>query len=105
MACHFQVAERALFLWNNEYVASLIAQNKRLVLPNIYGALERNEREHWNAAVHQLTGNVRKMFKEMDKDLWEECAKKREEEEREEKEKQRMREQLWQRIDANGVAA
>jgi serine/threonine-protein phosphatase 2A regulatory subunit B' len=102
---HFQVAERALFLWNNEYVASLIAQNKRLVLPNIYGALERNEREHWNAAVHQLTGNVRKMFKEMDKDLWEECAKKRAEEEREEKEKQRMREQLWQRIDANGVAA
>lgn len=25
---HFQVAERALFLWNNEYIVSLIAQSR-----------------------------------------------------------------------------
>ena len=29
---HFQVAERALFLWNNEYIVSLIAQNRNQVL-------------------------------------------------------------------------
>lgn len=102
---HFQVAERALFLWNNDYVASLIAQNKRLVLPYIYAALERNDKEHWNVAVHQLTGNVRKMFQEIDKELWNECARKHEEEEREERERQRRREQVWKRIDANGSAA
>jgi serine/threonine-protein phosphatase 2A regulatory subunit B' len=25
---HFQVAERALFLWNNEYIVSLIAKSR-----------------------------------------------------------------------------
>merc|ERR1712216_38233 len=59
---HFQVAERALFLWNNDYVVSMIAQNKETVLPIIFSALESNSRNHWNSAVHGLTCNVRKMF-------------------------------------------
>ena len=28
------MAERALFLWNNEYIVSLIAQNRNQVLPS-----------------------------------------------------------------------
>ncbi|KAF5959371.1 hypothetical protein HYC85_000580 [Camellia sinensis] len=54
---HFQVAERALFLWNNEHVVSLIAQNRQVILPLIYEALEKNMRGHWNQAVHGLTAN------------------------------------------------
>ncbi|CAI5953026.1 unnamed protein product [Closterium sp. NIES-64] len=45
---HFQVAERTLFLWNNDYIVSLVAQNRAAVLPLIFGALERNARSHWN---------------------------------------------------------
>ena len=30
---HWQVAERALFLWNNEYIVSLIAQNRNQARP------------------------------------------------------------------------
>jgi serine/threonine-protein phosphatase 2A regulatory subunit B' len=70
---HFQVAERALFLWNNEYIVSLIAQNRHLVLPLVIGSLSKNAAEHWNATVTSLTGNVLKLFVEMDKNYFKEC--------------------------------
>ena len=43
-----QVAERALFLWNNDYIVSLVAQNRAAILPLIFSPLERNARNHWN---------------------------------------------------------
>ncbi|KAJ8542284.1 hypothetical protein K7X08_017150 [Anisodus acutangulus] len=72
---HFQVAERALFLWNNEHIVDLIAQNRRAILPIIFEPLERNMYGHWNQAVHGLTSNVRRMFLEMDSEFFEECEK------------------------------
>ncbi|OUZ99672.1 Protein phosphatase 2A [Macleaya cordata] len=66
---HFQVAERALFLWNNDHIVSLIAHNRQVILPLIYPALEKNTQGHWNQAVLNLTLNVRKMFSEMDNEL------------------------------------
>jgi serine/threonine-protein phosphatase 2A regulatory subunit B' len=51
-SAHFQVAERALFLWNNDYIVSLVAQNRHTILPVVFAALQRNARSHWNAAVH-----------------------------------------------------
>ena len=71
---HFQVAERALFLWNNEYIVSLIAQNRNQVLPLVFEALYTNSRSHWNSTVHGLTCNVVKLFMEMDAKLFEECS-------------------------------
>nr|GEZ55123.1 serine/threonine protein phosphatase 2A 57 kDa regulatory subunit B' beta isoform-like [Tanacetum cinerariifolium] len=47
---HFQVAERALFMWNNEHLVSLIAQNRTVILPIIFDALELNVQAHWNPA-------------------------------------------------------
>ncbi|MQL85577.1 hypothetical protein Taro_018105 [Colocasia esculenta] len=78
---HFQVAERALFLWNNDHIASLTAQNRQVILPIIFPALERNTRSHWNQAVLNATLNVRKMFSEMDEELFLACQSKFEEEE------------------------
>ena len=43
-----QVAERALFLWNNEYIVSLIAKSRDVILPVLYPALEANTTKHWN---------------------------------------------------------
>lgn len=57
-----QVAERSLFLWNHEYIITLVAQYRQAVLPIVFGALEENANNHWNPAVHGLTCNVRKMF-------------------------------------------
>ena len=75
---HFQVAERALFLWNNDYIVQLVAQNRGPVLVCVLPALERNARGHWNATVHTLSVNVRKMFQEMDAPLYESELRKHE---------------------------
>lgn len=47
---HFpcQVAERALYYWNNEYIMSLISDNAARVLPIMFPALYRNSKSHWN---------------------------------------------------------
>ena len=68
-----QVAERSLFLWNNEYIVTLVAQHRQVILPVVFSALESNARSHWNPAVHGLTSNVKKVFQDMDLNLWREC--------------------------------
>ncbi|KAK4481103.1 hypothetical protein RD792_011974 [Penstemon davidsonii] len=97
---HFQVAERALFLWNNEHIVGLIAQNRSVILPIIFEALEKNIKSHWNQAVHGLTVNVRKMFLEMDAELFEECQRQYAEKEARARELEEKRELTWQRLAA-----
>lgn len=43
-----QVAERALYYWNNEYVMSLISDNVNVILPIMFAPLYRNSKNHWN---------------------------------------------------------
>lgn len=88
----FQVAERALLMWNNDRVISLVSQNWQAVMPLILPALERNIRSHWNQAVLNLTQNIKKLLYEMDEELFLACKKKFEEEEVKQDlmEKQRM---------------
>ncbi|XP_058738099.1 serine/threonine protein phosphatase 2A 57 kDa regulatory subunit B' beta isoform-like [Vicia villosa] len=95
---HFQVAERALFLWNNEHIVGLIAQNRTVILPIIFEALEKNVQSHWNQAVNGLTVNVRKMFLEMDAELFEECQRQYLEKEAKAKEVEELRELNWKRL-------
>eukprot|EP00002_Diphylleia_rotans_P004696 TRINITY_DN1359_c0_g6_i1.p1 TRINITY_DN1359_c0_g6~~TRINITY_DN1359_c0_g6_i1.p1 ORF type:complete len:462 (+),score=87.31 TRINITY_DN1359_c0_g6_i1:460-1845(+) len=71
---NFQVAERALFLWNNEYIAGLIEDNRQVILPIIFGSLFKNSKSHWNTSIHNLTYNVLKIFNEMDAQLFDECS-------------------------------
>ena len=59
---HFQVAERALFLWHNEYISHLIADHRADVLPIIFPVLHVNSQHHWNPTVNNLTLNVLKIF-------------------------------------------
>jgi serine/threonine-protein phosphatase 2A regulatory subunit B' len=45
---HFQVAERALLYWNNEYLINLMTENLSTILPIVFPALYMNSRSHWN---------------------------------------------------------
>jgi len=71
---HFQVAERTLLLWNNDYIVQLINQNRHALFPLILGALYKNSKHHWNGAVHSLTFNVLKLLMEADPPLFDECS-------------------------------
>ncbi|KAJ9545490.1 hypothetical protein OSB04_025197 [Centaurea solstitialis] len=97
---HFQVAERALFLWNNERVVSLIAQHRHVILPILFESLERNIQGHWNQAINELTGNVRRMFIEMDPELFEECQTRYMDKEAILNEKLKQRELAWKKLEA-----
>ncbi|GAB4848024.1 hypothetical protein Ancab_002684 [Ancistrocladus abbreviatus] len=96
---HFQVAERALFLWNNDHIENLIKQNRKVILPIIFPCLEKNARNHWNQAVQSLTLNVRKIFSDIDPELLEECLVKFQEDEAREKEIELKREATWKRLE------
>ncbi|XAR55343.1 hypothetical protein NMG60_11035394 [Bertholletia excelsa] len=96
---HFQVAERALFLWNNDHIRNLITQNRKVILPLVFPALEQNTRSHWNQAVQSLTLNVRKIFSDADQALFDECLVRFQEDEIKEKEAREKRESTWKRLE------
>lgn len=96
---HFQVAERALFLWNSDQIVNLIAHNRRVILPIIFPALEKNARSHWNASVLNSTLNVRQMFTEMDEELFLACHAHFEEEQASLSSVAEKQKQTWERLE------
>ncbi|KAH0521018.1 Serine/threonine-protein phosphatase 2A 56 kDa regulatory subunit epsilon isoform [Microtus ochrogaster] len=71
---HFQVAERALYYWNNEYIMSLIEENSNVILPIMFSSLYRISKEHWNPAIVALVYNVLKAFMEMNSTMFDELT-------------------------------
>ncbi|GJN37304.1 hypothetical protein PR202_gb26240 [Eleusine coracana subsp. coracana] len=100
---HFQVAERALFLWNNEHLFDMISQNRQVILPLIYPALERNTRWHWNQSVLNVTMNVRKMFLDMDEKLLLSCQNNFQEEEEKRAATEERRRLMWEQLERSAA--
>lgn len=71
---HFQVAERALFLWHNEYFCNLIQQHTPEVLKIIYPVLKTNSSSHWNPTVNNLSTSVIDTLREMNAECVEEVS-------------------------------
>ena len=67
---HFQVAERALFLWNNDVIAAFMSDHRPVILPLLYPALHTNLERHWNNTVTQLTTHIMQQFMDMDEKLF-----------------------------------
>lgn len=96
-SCHFQVSERALFLWNNDQIVNLIAHNRQAILPIMFTALEKNADNHWNQSVLNLTLNVRKMFCEMDEALF--MSARFQEDEAKQSCEAEKRKETWERLE------
>uniref|UniRef100_A0A1B6F4U8 Serine/threonine protein phosphatase 2A regulatory subunit n=2 Tax=Cuerna arida TaxID=1464854 RepID=A0A1B6F4U8_9HEMI len=96
---HFQVAERALYYWNNEYIMSLISDNAAVILPIMFPSLYRNSKSHWNKTIHGLIYNALKLFMEMNQKLFDECTQHYKQERQKEKERQKEREDMWGRVE------
>jgi len=98
---HFQVAERALYMWNNEYIMSLVGDNAAVILPIMFPALYKNSKSHWNKTIHGLIYNALKVFMEMNQSLFDECTKKYKEDREKEEELLRNKQQQWDMIYAD----
>ncbi|TSK42127.1 Serine/threonine-protein phosphatase 2A 56 kDa regulatory subunit delta isoform [Bagarius yarrelli] len=97
---HFQVAERALYYWNNEYIMSLISDNAAKILPIMFPALYKNSKSHWNKTIHGLIYNALKLFMEMNQKLFDDCTQQYKAEKQKEKYKLKEREEIWHKIEA-----
>ncbi|XP_041131775.1 serine/threonine-protein phosphatase 2A 56 kDa regulatory subunit gamma isoform isoform X7 [Polyodon spathula] len=96
---HFQVAERALYYWNNEYIMSLISDNAAKILPIMFPSLYRNSKTHWNKTIHGLIYNALKLFMEMNQKLFDDCTQQFRAEKNKEKLKSKEREEAWVKIE------
>lgn len=92
---HFQVSERALFLWNNDNFAQYTNEERAQVLPILYPALAHNAKNHWNATVNSLTQNVLRMFMDLDNRLFDRISQNYDEQFHKEKQDRESREQYW----------
>lgn len=95
---HFQVAERALYFWNNEYIMSLMEENNHVIMPIMFPALYRISKEHWNQTIVALVYNVLKTFMEMNSKLFDELTVSYKAERQKEKKREKDREELWKRL-------
>ncbi|VDP13876.1 unnamed protein product, partial [Soboliphyme baturini] len=100
---HFQVAERALYYWNNEYVMSLIGDNITVILPIMFPALYRNSKTHWNKTIHGLIYNALKLLMEINQKLFDECSQQYNKQIEAEKEKLKEKEVNWQKIEQKAL--
>merc|ERR1712060_813610 len=95
---HFQVAERTLFFWNNDYIVKLINQSRHTLFPVIIGALYKNSKQHWNSAVHSLTFNVLKLLMEADPPLFDQCSAQYRVDEADTERVEQVRKQKWRAL-------
>jgi len=73
---HFQVAERILFLINNEQVQKMMSDNKEVVLEIIMKGLTKSSKSHWNSTVQSMAANALKSLTEIDKPLYDSLSAK-----------------------------
>lgn len=101
----FQVAERALYFWNNEYIMGLIEEHNRIILPIMFPALYRISKDHWNQTIVALVYNVLKTFMEMNNQLFDELTLSYKAERQKERKKEQQREEAWKKIQEKAIIA
>ncbi|XP_076294062.1 serine/threonine-protein phosphatase 2A 56 kDa regulatory subunit gamma isoform-like isoform X2 [Lasioglossum baleicum] len=97
---HFQVAERALYYWNNEYIMSLISDNYTVILSIMYPAFYKNSRNHWNKSIHGLIYNALKLFMEMNHKVFDDCIQQYYQDRQKERKLMKERDEAWMRVEA-----
>ncbi|XP_076801529.1 serine/threonine-protein phosphatase 2A 56 kDa regulatory subunit epsilon isoform-like [Clavelina lepadiformis] len=100
---HFQVAERALYFWNNEYILSLIEENSSAILPLMFPSLYKISKEHWNQTIVALVYNVLKSFMEMNSELFDNLTASYKADRQKEARKQKERDDLWKKLNKLSV--
>ncbi|KAI9898709.1 hypothetical protein N3K66_007069 [Trichothecium roseum] len=92
---HFQVAERALYFWNNEYFCNLVSDNVEIILPIMFAPLYENSKGHWNRTIHGMVYNAMKLFMEINPQLFDDCSHDYTEQQNSAAEREALRERKW----------
>ncbi|WVZ65737.1 hypothetical protein U9M48_015053 [Paspalum notatum var. saurae] len=76
-SCSSQVAERALYVWNNERFLELATSSPGVmekILPAFVASVESNLETHWSKCVQQVTASVKSLLEQVAPDLYARCA-------------------------------
>ncbi|KAI0116809.1 protein phosphatase 2A regulatory B subunit [Daldinia grandis] len=95
---HFQVAERALYFWNNEYFCNLVSDNVDIILPIMFAPLYENSKGHWNRTIHGMVYNAMKLFMEINPQLFDDCSHEYTEQQNNAAAREALRERKWAAI-------
>ncbi|WFD42466.1 serine/threonine-protein phosphatase 2A 56 kDa regulatory subunit delta isoform [Malassezia psittaci] len=100
---HFQVAERTLYFWNNEYIVNLMGDNIHVVLPIVFDSLCDNSKSHWNPTIHTLVYNALKLFMEMNPAYFDMISAESQQQHLAKEQKQQTRDRAWQQLRSSAV--
>ena len=74
---HYQAAERALLLLNNDLIQKLVKENLKVGYPIIVKGLinaNRGPNQHWNANVNTITMTVMRAYMELNREMFEQLS-------------------------------
>ncbi|TCD63366.1 Serine/threonine-protein phosphatase 2A 56 kDa regulatory subunit delta isoform [Steccherinum ochraceum] len=100
---HFQVAERALLYWNNEYIVNLMSDNLSVILPIVFPALYTNSKSHWNRTIHAMVYNALKLFMEINPDLFDDTMQQYKQRRLDERQHAVDRYEDWQKLRSKAI--
>jgi serine/threonine-protein phosphatase 2A regulatory subunit B' len=108
MVFRFQVAERALYVWNNERFLELATASPDVaerILPAFVASVESNLERHWSKCVQQVTASVKSLLEQVAPDLYARCAADLATRRSEAEAAAAGRDARWRRLEAAAAAA
>ena len=97
---HFQVSERALLLWHNDFICeNLIRLQVEPVLKIVLPILSKHAKSHWNRNVQLLIFNAIDRFMSIDSVLFDDCVAALPEIEQKSLERKRNLLACWKKLD------
>ncbi|OAY77693.1 Serine/threonine protein phosphatase 2A 57 kDa regulatory subunit B' theta isoform [Ananas comosus] len=97
------VAERALYVWNNEQFVKMASCLMQEILPPTVDSIEKNLKTHWSKSVRQLTTSVKNMLEEMEPELYAKCLEEINQRESAIGREASKREVRWERLEMAAV--
>lgn len=76
-SCNSQVAERALYVWNNERFLEMASAGSGVmekILPAFVSSVESNLDLHWSKCVQQVTASVKGLLEQVAPELYARCV-------------------------------
>ncbi|KAK1632981.1 hypothetical protein QYE76_007296 [Lolium multiflorum] len=102
-SCSSQVAERALYVWNNERFLEMASAGEgtmERILPAFVASIEANLEQHWSKCVQQVTASVKTLLQQVAPDLYDRCAADLAAKRAEADAEAAIREARWRRLEA-----
>jgi serine/threonine-protein phosphatase 2A regulatory subunit B' len=103
----FQVAERALYVWNNERFLEMATSGEgtmERILPAFVASIEANLEQHWSKCVQQVTASVKTLLQQVAPDLYDRCVADLAARRAEADAEATIREARWRRLEAAAAA-